>query len=942
MAQEKDIRPFLLKEAMSVLELNAGEKQGSAVLLFLEETGKTGIFVSCYHIVQGTSWLQIRPCPLKQEEGRIVWPTRKESTLSWLDSRKSPMEICCFPEYDLVFIRASLPLDWPDELYKKHPWDLTPEKEIHLNGVALGYPAYNRTLYPIYLRIGDISPRAEYFLDVEGSTKPCMKFRYLNSQATAPGMSGGLILDEKGRFSGILFGSMPRYNIALAICSQDIMKIAQTRLHFQAHQSLSFQAASLLPKEIEEYLHCKEIEDCMEWQNFQSWQEYFGDAGAFRKSFQEIRLPWIEGSNPSSILIRLDEKMKKELLQKEGELKIWFHGREHLFTAENCQEALILKRDFPSLDNLIVMHRERGPGEGKKNWLDSLYTGIHLEAENHSPLHLVRTLPALVSGYNVYVHVYTPPSASIKPAKNKAGYLYIQKDFCEDLLKEVPFTFDLDSEKAQGKVLVCHHESLSQFSSGEFAKIQFQEENDLEAIPSPRIFVETAQKLYIDRFRQRLYGFNLDWSCKQGLTFSSRMCIQFLVNPQGGWYCMPRIVDAQTSESIFVPLLGGENLQVNMEISSLVKEIAVEWFNNARLQPRNPRKIFPAIDITKNGKKKLTLELKTIETQKKWIFFGIEVQPESAIMESPYVPLSKNPSTAAELRFPSISWENLVLHHPQISFSKNPKNLVSASKEPVVVKNLFDLVPFYLNALASQYQLDCSLGLDCQNLLDYFWQQISLKGDSISIPDQTLPLEIAFKQLRAELAKEIPEFITKILRLEKCVRALKFTNLRVEDYRKNILLKPAGDHLALSCQPKIQGDIYAEIPDKIEILKLRIKTWRWKKIASFHAQAEIDAALKFSFALEQDSLRFSSSFQCKRINIKNFPGYIEQHLKIKGMPMNDFIKEQMQGNRSWEIFSVEKYSDILPMKKEQIQLPAISWKEQNGLLWLYVSWKPMN
>ncbi len=202
-----------------VVETPEGTKVGSGILVKFEKTtGKqdTGTFVTVYHVLQGA-----RNITIVGHDGRTLAKSSPTSIASGYAARNR----------ELAFVRLKLQ---PENCLEFHetstvsrfegPVGLLGPKEKP-TGIAFGYSQegtipldYSRIEFLGTIRAGDLPGLIDESVEADPlQLAPSnLLLRLLTDQATMAGMSGGLVLDRRERFGGLVFGRRTdKYNLII-------------------------------------------------------------------------------------------------------------------------------------------------------------------------------------------------------------------------------------------------------------------------------------------------------------------------------------------------------------------------------------------------------------------------------------------------------------------------------------------------------------------------------------------------------------------------------------------------------------------------------------------------------------------------------------------------------------------------------------------------------
>ena len=337
---------ILYQKVRQVFALETDEYVGSAVLLKIDslpqKTGqkqqvqRIGYFATCYHILHQCAKIKLQASDVAiEKDGRIKWSDYRRQI--WYTQDDLQMRVYARPEYDLAILQVVMPDDWLPEVMNL-PSPQVIKSNLHNRGVALGFPGYDRIVYPVFIRIGAKSDKAsDYPWLWNKNCRPQMQFYFINAESTAPGMSGGGVWNREGQFVGIIFGAMPSYSVGLAIHNQDVINIFEQALdqdRLQSFASARSQGMFNQPPVFSTNINTQKNKqyhrvDKLEWNQFQKWPDYLVDLSNFREDLQEIRLDLPRDSK--DIYLSLDKDMRDETNTEKclgnGTIYIYVNGK---------------------------------------------------------------------------------------------------------------------------------------------------------------------------------------------------------------------------------------------------------------------------------------------------------------------------------------------------------------------------------------------------------------------------------------------------------------------------------------------------------------------------------------------------------------------------------------------------------------------------------------
>ncbi len=591
--------------ARTVFRVAAGTHSGSAVLL---ESGADGhVFVTCYHVVQGANKIH-----LYDRSNRIVFSSDKEN-----------FEAVGAPNFDLAFLRIK------DELDGVLASALAERKDVPMRALAVGYPFYDRSnleSVPVTVITDTQGPRVRnaQSLGVMRGNNP-LKFQLLRQEPTAKGMSGGLVVDHKGKFIGLVFGRLEN-TVGLSIPASQVSEVLA-----KAVEEKQFKP---FPKEEEFGLvqpftagatrHFADdaavYESSLSFRAFEHWHELFGDASQFHTEFQEVSLDLADITQPSGeaagkspqLALRMDAATFRNT---DAKLKVWINGHEETISKLDFDEAIAaqkprtvdLSQHLRSGENLVILSKEtaREPGLRLNRFDEANEINVWVDVEGVPQYHLVRSLPAVVQNYAVYLTVQNGKEDVLQsaPGERKANLrVALRADVVAAIFNGAPLKRELAIGDSLAGSYVEGEIQVARQANGipwpEYQPLVQEEDFSPTGFVALRRHTDQTMDLstvgfgQVKQARLSLQGINLKVP-GQDLQFLLQSRVQ-AVRTKDGYVVVPRSISGRLARRkdghrFELPLFGESG--VTVDIGAVIQEALLSWVNNDILHPSAPQSL---------------------------------------------------------------------------------------------------------------------------------------------------------------------------------------------------------------------------------------------------------------------------------------------------------------------------------------------------------------
>lgn len=591
--------------AKTVFRVDAPTRSGSAVLL---ESGTDGhLFVTCYHVVQGANEFQ-----LYDRSDRIVF-----------SSDKVTVEAFGAPDYDLAFLRIKGDLDGVPATA------LAEKKDRPTRALAVGYPFYDRSLLesvPVTVITDEKGPRtrtAQSLGVMRGNSE--LKFQLLRQEPTAKGMSGGLVVDHEGQFIGLVFGRLEN-TVGLSIPASQVSEVLAKALKEKQFKPFPKEEAFALvqPFTAVATRHFSDdaavYESSLSFRSFEHWNELFADASQFHSEFQEVSLDLADITKPSGDAAREPRQLALRLdaatfRNADDKLKVWINGYEETISKSDFDKAvatrksrtLDLSQHLRSGENLVILSKETAKEPGLRlNRLDeSNEINIWVDVEGVPQYHLVRSLPAVVQNYAVYLtvqHGEEDVLQSEQGERNANLRVALRSDVVATIFNGAPLKRELSigdslaGSFVEGEIQVVRPEKEISWADyqplvqeGDFSPTGFVA---LRRHTDQTMDLSTLGFGRVEQARLSLQGINLKVP-GQDLQFLLQSRVQ-AVRTKDGYVVVPRSVSGrlarrQDGHRFELPLFGDSGITV--DIGAVIQEALLSWVNNDILHPSAPQSL---------------------------------------------------------------------------------------------------------------------------------------------------------------------------------------------------------------------------------------------------------------------------------------------------------------------------------------------------------------
>jgi hypothetical protein len=282
-----------------------------------------------------------------------------------------------------------------------------------------------------------------------------MPFQLLGDQATLEGMSGGLAVDQKGRFAGLVYGRRTdQFN--LLIPADQVLEVwRQARAAREANRPWErlggggpFQQPSLFNGGSGDADGM--IEDRLDWGTLEGLTVLLGDdpLDALQR-FQEIVVIPPRRSPPPDLHIYVPKT--ETTPNAEHKLTLWVNGKKADFDPLFRRFTLPL-RDLPG-ETMLTVIKESGRINdfelGKLLLPSKVYLVFQYEGEE--PFRrVVRSLPAITQSYPLFITVVNDPRVGARSSKERPdnARLALRLDYAQAVLNQAPFSLEVSHKDA--------------------------------------------------------------------------------------------------------------------------------------------------------------------------------------------------------------------------------------------------------------------------------------------------------------------------------------------------------------------------------------------------------------------------------------------------------------------------------------------------------------
>jgi hypothetical protein len=413
-----------------------GSQQGSAVLLRVRTedlpTGKgpVGYFATCYHVLYNAENCSL----LAGQEANGLAKVGDSDGLRFFTD----------PKRDIVIIRAPMPaaqhyvpIFANDE--DEHLRTIGTGDEVEAEGAAFGFPFYqSKSIYPSKVRMGGPQDAASIF------NKKVLRLGYMVrpifDEATAPGMSGGPVLDGQRRFVGLIVARLPDVvgfviPAEYAVADLDEAMKRGGKLSDFNHAHFKLWDGGPYDENWMVALHASAptLNNYAKWDLAGEWEDLFsGKNFDLRERFQEIRVDLealTEVAGEKQIKgISLDIS-PASFSDGRGQVEVVVNGNQKdktIFDPGKPITPCCLDKDLVDGENLIVIRRRTSAHVGATTQpfrLNSVAQAVPLQfavSIGGQPAYTVRReLPAVIDSFSVYLTLIKPA-----PAGQNAGARY--------------------------------------------------------------------------------------------------------------------------------------------------------------------------------------------------------------------------------------------------------------------------------------------------------------------------------------------------------------------------------------------------------------------------------------------------------------------------------------------------------------------------------------
>lgn len=557
----------LAKPRLFRLQCEAAQQTGTAFLLQVrKENGQSiGYFATCYHVVEG-------------ETGAVyLYRASDESGLPSAKFGKDNGEVHVVPELDLVLLRLKVPNDISSDL----PTPGT-DKET-LDGYAFGFPGFNKSVpFQVKVRVTSGRQKALLFDFLRPDLASKMEIRFLGNELTYPGMSGGPVLDSRGRYAGMLLGRMPEpSSIPVFLPSDqvlDALNQADKQKAWNAFDPKRLRVA--LPYKVEFTKQLREpylIAD-QSWSSYEQWLQVLGDDPAdFLRSFQEVSVPLhmlrdLKGVKTDdqfrfrpivSKITNGDSRPSQISFRWNGQ--VWESGKPaSLRPGENL---LIVTKSLDSPEGLVINDLFRF------NQLD-----VDLLLGDTTVFRIKRSLPAIIRKYSIFVTIHNGDIESAATNEPYSARLAVRLDYLNELLNRVPFELPIVGGDARSGL---KYHAMAR-AKGKHFTLRYVSPQSIDAAIDTSIAIKQLEMKYA--------GVRVTYPSKEkdiqdfSLRLTGRIQIPSDEEPQF-FFVAPRALAGTSKDPIPLPILGDT---VEVDVGPIVREALVCYVNKELLIPDRP------------------------------------------------------------------------------------------------------------------------------------------------------------------------------------------------------------------------------------------------------------------------------------------------------------------------------------------------------------------
>lgn len=581
---------------VDILRTDNKPAYGSALVLRGEPDGV--LVATCYHCIQ-----EAKTIALSRFDGRIgrVIAVATSHADTHNDDSKLHISLCCYPEFDLAFLRIPAALI-TDELWlvacrtlKDLPIHTKAQsQEELLSGVAYGYPFYNREhLSPRTISLTDdrlskggvshlLKPKRESPLTIEP----------LDLGSTSRGMSGGLVVDSKGRFAGLVMGRiLDQIPGAGTFDAAGAMIPAET-ISEQLHSSqdaalwgrfgkidLSANRSPLLDA-VQQGFEQDIAIDAVSWRDASIVSALSGNLADFRERFQECAIRFSD----LDVFLQIE---KETYADGSGDrLEVWCNGAVLTTGAARPNEEVNLKEHLRPGENLVILTKRRDVrldrGLNVEQFFANSALDVTLRNGRDAFYRIKRALPGLVDAYAIYVTVFVPDKPVIWDAR-----LAVRQDVLANLLASVPYSwpYKLLDQRTGSSI-------SGTFEYGDLGHVKSENVPRGDVIAPVRsertLFFHSDWRTEIEHYSFRAFGLAIEGQGpKGGITVSLSGRIQLIIDPKGNARWIPRLVAGEVHDASRVRLELGKlgDAPIQLDVTGLLQELLVEQVNSRYLMP---------------------------------------------------------------------------------------------------------------------------------------------------------------------------------------------------------------------------------------------------------------------------------------------------------------------------------------------------------------------
>jgi hypothetical protein len=435
-----------IKESVFSIEVHGSSKQattcGSAVLMAVDSKNRLATFATAYHVL-----LQAKSFSITDAKNVLI-------------ARSADGHCECFVDRsrELALLRVPLATGAPQRLAPILTPNLPLNSAFCLAPIpgskefAIGYPQ-GEPLRPYIAptRFTDVFNAQQLNLVRRGvvyapaageyTTAGWMSFGILDGQPTHWGMSGGLVANQEGQLSGVIYG-LGKSGFSLMMPASELQQVWARAL---TSPWKPFQQEGLLddPCLFDGGKQDEARENRLDWKTEDGFGVLFSDDPVqLITSFQEITIPAPRAN--------ADIKFGSAPLGKDESITFWLNGQEVKGGGDGTPYRL-RAADLAGESLLVVSKTSGRVGDFELGGLirSSTVDLTFFQGDDPPFYHLVRSLPRMVQTYLLFITIDNPGSAAAKNPLPPNGRLAVKLEFLEALLNAAPFDLSVKEHDAK-------------------------------------------------------------------------------------------------------------------------------------------------------------------------------------------------------------------------------------------------------------------------------------------------------------------------------------------------------------------------------------------------------------------------------------------------------------------------------------------------------------